>query len=75
MKHMVCSYTSPEFVIALSIKLYKSRKRSIADVLNESNSTPKRALKHKKALINYYKLKPVSYSPDEALSFSLLKII
>ncbi|KAL4126307.1 hypothetical protein QTP88_010529 [Uroleucon formosanum] len=50
-------------------KLHKSGRRNVASVLNEALRTPKRASKIKRVLSNYNKLKPVPYSPAEALAF------
>lgn len=68
-KHIVDSYTSPELVKAISTKLHKSGKRNVVNVLSEAMKTPKRASKIKKILSYSNKLKPVPYSPDQALAF------
>lgn len=42
--------TTPEITFVAKSKLYKSGKRTLANLLEEGASTPKRALKMKKAL-------------------------
>lgn len=60
--------TTPEITFIAKSKLYKSGRRTLANLLEEGASTPKRALKMKKALKTK---KVIPFSPQEALAFIL----
>jgi len=66
---LVKSYSSPELVLALSTKFQKSGQRSASLLLNDSLTSPTRAIKIRNVVNNVDHNKIIPYTANEALAF------
>jgi len=66
---LVKSYSSPELVMALSTKFQKSGHRSASLLLNDSLTSPTRAIKIRNVINNVGHNKIIPYTANEALAF------